>query len=118
MLNIKKRRLNKIHIDISQALPKNFKLDAESTVKVKTPKNKEEKTLLILMETHIGIPNSDDINIILNVDFVFEFDEVPNDYDSIVKDEIVPLAQKDLFKTLDNILVEMGYKELGLAEEE
>lgn len=115
-VEILKKRINRIHIDISQNLSREIKLKAESKVQVKTPKEEKEKTALILMETSISIPDSDDINIIMNAEFVSKFDEVPSDYDSFIEGKCIPLAQEVLFKSLDNILIEMGYKKLGLSE--
>ncbi|MGB4661460.1 MAG: hypothetical protein WBI07_19970 [Mobilitalea sp.] len=115
-MKILKKRINKVHIDISQNLSGEFKLKAESKVQVKTPKEEEEKTALILIETSISIPDSDDINIILNAEYVSKFDGVPSDYNTFIEEKCIPLAQEALFKSLDNIIIEMGYEKLGLAE--
>lgn len=114
-IEIMKKRMNKVHIDIAHDLSGGFKLKAESKVQVRAPK-KEEKTGLVLIETFIKTPDSDGMEIVINAEFVFEFDKVPSDYNSFIEERCVPLAQEEVFKSLDEILIRMGYKKLELAE--
>lgn len=113
---IQRKRITKILVDISPDLSKEFKLKIESKVELNKPKEEEDKTALILMETNIGIPDSDEFNITMSSEYIFEFDEIPDDFKSITEERCIPLAQEELFKSLDNILVEMGYNRLNLAE--
>lgn len=115
-LEIQRKRIRKVHIDISQNLSNGFQLKVESKVQIKTPKVEEDKTALVLMETNISIPDSDDFDITMSAEFLFKFDEILDDYKSVAEERCIPLVQEDLFKSLDNILVEMGFNRLNLAE--
>lgn len=116
-IEIKKQRIRNIQIDMSKDLPKEFSLSVESEAQIKTPKQKGVKTALLLMETRISIPDTNEIDISISAEFILEFNEVPSDYKEITKEQGLPLAQSSLLKSIDNILFEMGYKKLDLAKQ-
>ena len=106
------------HIEIARTLSKNFELKVGCKAKIKTPKNVEDKNAILNMELNIATTEKDDMKIELEADVLFEFNQVPDDYDKVMEEECMPMAQTKLFNMLDDILVDMGYQRLGLAEKD
>ena len=68
------------------------------------------------VELTIAATENDDMKIELEADVFFEFNQIPDDYDKVMEEKCMPIAQERLFHMLDDILIIMGYKGLGLAE--
>lgn len=107
-----KKRILGITIEISPSLASKFRLNIESKVQVKKPKIDQEEPIILLMKTQIRIPESDDFNISINSEFVIKIEDTA---DTIIEEVCIPSIQKELFDSLDNILLEMGYKKLELS---
>lgn len=116
MSKIKKIRIISAHIDIGRKLPKSFELKVESSVMVKTPKDDEEKNILLTIESCIAIPEKNEFEITIEADVVFELEQIPEDYAKYAEQQCIPIAQEQIFNKLDEILVCMGYKKLELAK--
>lgn len=115
---IKYIRIVSSHIEISRNLPKTFELKVGCRAKIKTPKDEEEKKAVLDIALNIETAEKNDISINLEADVLWEFDQIPEDYEKIIEEECMPIAQTQLFNRLDDILVKMGYKKLGLGEKE
>lgn len=109
-------RIVKSHIEIARLLSKSFELKVGCKAKTKIPKNSEDKKAVLNIEVDIATTEKDDMRIELEADICFEFENIPDDYDKVLEEECMPIGQKKLFDLLDNILIDMGYKKLGLAD--
>lgn len=111
---IKDTRIVRSQIEISRTLSKSFELKVGCRAKTLIPQNEEDKKAMLNMELSIATPEKEDMKIELEADIVFEFDHVPDDYEKVMEEECMPIAQTRLFSMLDDILVDMGYIKLGL----
>lgn len=114
--NISYIRIVSSHIEIARMLSKNFELKVECRAKTKIPKNSEEKKAILNVELTIVTTEKEDMKIELEADVFFEFNQIPDDYNKIMEEECMSMAQIKLFELLDDILVKMGYEKLGLAK--
>lgn len=109
-------RIISSHIEIARTLSKSFELKIGCRARARAPKYLEEKKAVLNMELSIITPEKDDMNIELEADVFLKFDQIPDDYDKVMEEKCMPIAQIKLFRMLDEILVCMGYDRLGLAE--
>ncbi len=109
-------RIISSHIEISRTLSKRFELKIGCRARTRAPKNLEEKKAVLNMELSIITPEKDDMKIELEADVFLKFDQIPDDYDKVMEEKCMSIAQIKLFSMLDEILVCMGYDRLGLAE--
>lgn len=70
---------------------------------------------MLTMELHVNTVNKD-IQIEFEADVIFELGCVPSDYNDVAEQHLIPLARTSLLEKLDDILIDMGYKEMGLAK--
>ena len=49
-------------------------------------------------------------------DIVFELNQLPDDYNEIAEQKLVPMAREMLLNSLDDMLVVMGYSKMELAQ--
>lgn len=111
-------RIVSSHIVIARSLPKSFELKVGCRAKTKVPKNPEDKNVLLNMELNIATSETDDMKIELEADVFFEFEKSLDNYDKVIEEQCMPMAQRKLFNTLDDILINMGYPKLELADKE
>ena len=112
---IAKWKIISADIYISQNLSKNFELGMECRAKIKTSKNEDDKTVLLNMELDIA-SKDEELRTTLVSDIVFELDHLPDDYNEIAEQKLVPMARKMLLNALDDMLVIMGYSKMELAQ--
>lgn len=105
-------------IEIARTLPKSFEIKIGFQARTRAPKNLEEKKSILNVELTIVTPEREDMKIELEADVFLSFDQIPDDYDKIMEEKCMPIARIRLFNMLDNILTDMGYQKLGLAEKE
>ncbi|MBQ9990511.1 MAG: hypothetical protein IJP31_06175 [Lachnospiraceae bacterium] len=103
------------NIFISHNLSKMFELSMECRAKMKTAKDKEDKSVLLNIELIIS-SKDEELKIELVSDIVFMLDQLPDDYDVIAEQKLVPIAKESLLNSLDDILVIMGYSRMELAK--
>ena len=108
---IVKRKIISANIYISQNLSKKFELSMECRAKMKTSKNEEDKTVLL----NIG-SKDEELRMELVSDIVFELNQLPDDYNEIAEQKLVPMAREMLLNSLDDMLVVMGYSKMELAQ--
>lgn len=112
---IVKRKIISANIYISQNLSKKFELSMECRAKMKTSKNEEDKTVLLNIELNIG-SKDEELRMELVSDIVFELNQLPDDYNEIAEQKLVPMAREMLLNSLDDMLVVMGYSKMELAQ--
>lgn len=71
--------------------------------------------MLLNIKLFLATP-TDDLKAELTADIIFELDYVPDDYNIIAEQKLIPLARTSLFEKWDEILVAMGYKKMRLAD--
>ena len=103
------------HITISREIKNSIDLKLGCQSKLKTPRDIENKSVLLNIKLILATP-TDDLKAELIADIIFELDYVPDDYNIIAEQKLIPLARTSLFETLDEILVAMGYKKMRLAD--
>ena len=103
------------NISVSRDLTKKFELNMECKAKMKTPKNEKDKTILLNMELNVGTKD-EKLAIKLLADIIFELDLLPDDYDRIGQQKLVPMAREALLNSLDEQHLIMGYNKMELAE--
>ena len=111
---MKYMRINKVHIDFSRIVQNKFQLEIECKTNIQAPKDPQDKTALLVIDLLVYTPNSDYLKIELNGDIIFEFHEIPKDYEAAAKGECSVIAQEKLFDFLDETLERMGYAKLHL----
>ncbi len=109
-------RIINTHMEISRTFSKHLELRIGCRAKTRIPKDSEAKKAILNVELTIAATENDDMKIELEADVFFEFNQIPDDYDKVMEEKCMPIAQERLFHMLDDILIIMGYKGLGLAE--
>ena len=109
------RKIISANIYISQNLSRKFELSMECRAKMKTSKNEEDKTVLLNIELNIG-SKDEELRMELVSDIVFELNQLPDDYNEIAEQKLVPMAREMLLNSLDDMLVVMGYSKMELAQ--
>ncbi len=114
-VRIIKQKIINSNISISQDLTKKVELNMECKAKMKTSKNEEDKSVLLNIELKIGTKD-EKLKIELVSDIIFELDLLPDDYNEIAEQKLVPMARETLLNSLDEMLVIMGYSKMELAK--
>lgn len=116
-INVKivKQRIVSSNIFISQDISKKLELNMECKAQMKTSRNEEDKSVLLNIELNIGTKD-DKLRIELVSDTIFELDLLPNDYNEIAEQKLVPMARETLLNSLDEMLLVMGYSKMELAK--
>lgn len=116
-INVKliKQKIRSSNIFISPKLSKTFELSMECKVKMKTSKNENEKNVLLNIEMNIR-SKEEELKIELLSDTFFELDRLPETYEALAEQTLVPIAREKLLNSLDEMLVVMGYKKMELAK--
>jgi len=110
-----KQKIMNSNISISQDLTKKFELNMKYKAKIKTSKNEEDKSILLNIELNIGTKD-EKLKIELVSDIIFELELLPDDYNEIAEQKLVPMARETLLNSLDELLVVMGYSKMELAK--
>ena len=103
------------HITISREIKNSIDLKLSCQAKLKTPQDIENNSVLLNINLFLATP-TDDLKAELTADIIFELDYVPDDYNIIAEQKLIPLARTSLFEKWDEILVAMGYKKMRLAD--
>ena len=103
------------HITISREIKNSIDLKLSCQAKLKTPQDIENNSVLLNIKLFLATP-TDDLIAELTADIIFELDYVPDDYNIIAEQKLIPLARTSLFEKWDEILVAMGYKKMRLAD--
>ncbi len=87
----------------------------ECKAKIKTSKKEEDKSVLLNIELNIATKD-EKLKIELVSDIIFELDLLPDDYNEIAEQKLLPMARETLLSSLDEMLVVMGYSKMELAK--
>lgn len=116
-INVKivKQKIISSNIFISPNFSKLIELRMDCKAKMKTSKNEEDKSVLLNVELNIG---TNDENLKMNImsNTIFELEQLPEDYEEIAEQKLVPMARETLLNSLDEMLVVMGYNKMELAK--
>ena len=115
-LKIDKIRVVNSLIEIDRNCNDKFGISLECKGRVGKPKNQSDNKLLLNIIIIISSSETDKLNIELEADVLFSYNEEPDNFDWMVEKECMPMAQKEVLNKLDNILVELGYSKLNIAE--
>ena len=103
-------------IEINRNCKDKLNLQVGCRGRVGKPQNINDQTLLLNVTVDIVSADSEDLKIQLESDVFFSYNVVPNDFDWMVENECMPMAQKSIFDKLDNLLIELGYEKMNLSE--
>ena len=102
-------------IFISEDLSKKFEFSMQCKAKLKTSKDEEDKSVLLNIELTI-LTKDEKFNVKFVSFFIFKLDQLPDDYDNIAEEKLIPMAREALLDSLDEMLVTMGYSKMELAK--
>ncbi len=111
---IVKQKIISSNIFISPDLAKKFEIGMECKAGIKTPKDEQDKSILLNVELNISTKD-EKLKIEFVSDIIFELKELLDDYDEIATHKLIPMAKESLLNSLDEMLVIMGYKKMELA---
>ena len=114
-VKILKQRIVESQIYVSRELEDNLEINMECKVNLKTPKNEDEKS--VLLNVQLDISAKEKLKIELDADVVFELEKLLDNYDQIAEKQLIPMACESLLNSLDDMLVVMGYNKMGLGNE-
>lgn len=112
---IVKQKIISSNIFISPDLAKRLEIGMECKAGIKTPKDKDDKSILLNVELNISTKD-EKLKIYFVSNIIFELEELPDDYDEIAEYKLIPMAKDSLLNSLDEMLVIMGYKKMELAK--
>lgn len=95
---------------------KSFQMDVRLEASIKQPQNPKDNTALLTFNTQIS-SNDDSVSLNMESAIIFEFDEIPSDYQLVAKDICIPMAQKEILGRIDNILENLGYPEIKFSSD-
>ena len=107
------QRIIHSNIYVSQNLSKKFELNLQCKAEIKTPNDENDKSILLNIELNVSTKN-EDLKIQFISDIVFELDQLPDDYNEIAEQKLIPMARESLLYSLDEMLVIMGYNKMEL----
>lgn len=93
-------------------------IQMHAEAKLSYPKSSDDKTALLRMKVTVSSVNKDDIYVEVFTNTIFEFSEVPEDYEDVSKNLCVPMAQKEVLTKIDRIMENMGYPPFNLGKTE
>lgn len=111
---IKRVTITNVEIAVNIERSDEFKLGVRTESQICPPKSKENKTVLYKIKADISIPESEELKIVANAEIIFEFDEVPTDYDKIGGTVCLSLAQEEILKKIGDIMEIMGYNRFNI----
>lgn len=105
-----------VHIDIDTTLfadaEINFTLEASAKSQLRVPIEKEDNSFLLVSTLEV---KSKEIPNLMSASFIAEFYFATNqhidDYDDVVREQCLPIIQKESTTLINKILSDMGYPE-------
>lgn len=111
---ILKTKLDKISIEFNLIGHGETELAIETQSRIFPPKEKDNKTALYHIEATIYSKSREGINISASANIVFEFNEIPEDYNEVGKELCLKKAQVQIFDKIGDIMETMGYKRFDI----
>lgn len=103
-------------IEIDRDCKDKFEIKIECRGRIKKSKKEADHTLLLNVIIDATAVDSNDLSIELESDVLFSYETEFENFDWVIENECMPMAQKEIFNKLDNILVELGYSKLDFAK--
>lgn len=114
---IKKIKILNIDINFPKELDHVVDIEVKCEAKILKPRDKEDKHALLQTKISMKANNVEDFSINLLAQVLFEFDKIPENYDSMAEEKCIPLAIKEILTKVDSILENMGCARMKLAEQ-
>lgn len=92
-----------------------FSLHVTTESQISPPKKKDDKTVLFTIKATLSVPDSDILDISATAEIIFEFDEIPSDYDEVGKSLCLSKAQEFIFNKIGDIMETMGYQRFDIT---
>lgn len=111
VLNVK---YNNVEVRINLSDGDALQLGIQTESQLLPPSNKDDNTGLFKIKATIQVPDSDELFICAEADIIFEFDEIPTDYNEAGQSSCLKQAQKLIFDKIGDIMETMGYNRLNI----
>lgn len=112
---IKSVKLSNVSINFNVEDSETFKLEVTTESQVLPPKKKDDKTALFRIKATISTPDSDKISISATARIIFEFDEIPTDYNEAGQKLCLKKSQVLIFDKIGEIMETMGYQRFEIS---
>lgn len=112
---IRKIRIKRSQIEVNWENEEAMTLKIACEASIAEPKEKEDRSALVTI-TLFADDENENFKAELEAEIVFEFNETPEEYGKEVMGECVPIAAKALLVKLDDMLIQMDERKLGLAD--
>ena len=86
--------------------------------RIQAPKSKDSNSALVNMTSMVTSVDSDEVYIKVQAKAIFEFSEIPEDYDEIGKEKCFEILQGIINDKIDSIMDTMGLAKLNLNKQE
>ena len=103
-----------VHIDIDSEkfTEEDSKFEASGKSELNIPKDVNDQTFLLSSQFEIHSRNDKDaFNTRIVTDFYFELDRRIDDYDDVIRQQCLPVIQKEVTTLANKVLSNMGYPE-------
>lgn len=112
-IKILKQKIVKSYIYVSRVLEDKLEINMNCKANLKTPKNEEDKSVLLNIQLNINA--KEELKIELDADVAFELEKLLDNYEEVAEKKLIPMACKSILSSLDDMLVAMGYSKMELA---
>lgn len=113
---ILKTRIDSFQSNFNLEESKSFQMEVSLEASINQPQNPDDNTALLTFNTKIA-SSDDSVSLNMESSLIFEFDEIPLDYQLIAKELCIPMAQKEILGRIDNILENLGYPEIKFSSD-
>lgn len=102
-------KLDEVSMTFKPNESEKFKLQVTTESHIMPPKSEEDKTALLNIKASIFSLENDNINVNASANIIFEFNEIPTDYNKACKELCLKKAQVQIFDKIGDIMETMGY---------
>lgn len=91
-------------------------IETENRVSAKRPTEPEEKKCMLQIETKLRPTKGEGVSMDISSESIFEFDTMPENFESALKDDCYPIAWERIKKAIKEITAAMGIAPIDLTE--
>lgn len=114
-VEIKEKRINSSSITIEPDLKGKFEVRVACKAQMRQAKEEDEKSVLLVVKLNVDTKDKK-MQIKLDSEFIFNMEEIPDDYDELAEKTLIPMAKKSLLDSLDQMLLVMGFNKMNLGK--
>lgn len=107
-------KINNVDFRFDINADKPFQLGVKTESQLLPPSDADNNTGLFKIKANIVIPDSDQLFISADANIIFEFDQIPSDYNEAGQNLCLKEGQKIIFEKIGDIMEIMGYKRFNI----